>query len=93
MNEAQRKAYREFIRTHHPDIGGDPEVFAAGLAELRNAAPISGTFAERWPDWVAPDDRRLKTDIVFRRRPHGLAAVIAWLKERTGRNTRPPRVH
>ena len=27
--------YREFIRRHHPDRGGDPEVFAAGLARLR----------------------------------------------------------
>lgn len=30
-----RSAIREFARQHHPDVGGDPEVFAAGLAELR----------------------------------------------------------
>ncbi|MGW5054514.1 hypothetical protein [Actinokineospora sp. NPDC004072] len=30
-----RDEYREFVRRHHPDRGGDPEVFAAGLAELR----------------------------------------------------------
>ncbi|GAA4303679.1 hypothetical protein GCM10023148_58170 [Actinokineospora soli] len=27
--------YRDFIRRNHPDRGGDPAVFAAGLAELR----------------------------------------------------------
>jgi hypothetical protein len=27
-----RQARREFIRAHHPDRGGDPGTFAAGLA-------------------------------------------------------------
>lgn len=27
--------YRRFIREHHPDRGGDPAVFMAGLAALR----------------------------------------------------------
>jgi hypothetical protein len=27
--------YRAFIRAHHPDRGGDPAEFAAGLAALR----------------------------------------------------------
>ncbi|MER7078402.1 hypothetical protein SAMN02982929_04815 [Saccharopolyspora kobensis] len=30
-----RRAIRAFVRAHHPDVGGDPEAFAAGLAELR----------------------------------------------------------
>lgn len=30
-----RRAVRAFVRAHHPDVGGDPEAFAAGLAELR----------------------------------------------------------
>ncbi|MER7016289.1 hypothetical protein ABT324_33075 [Saccharopolyspora sp. NPDC000359] len=30
-----RRAVRAFARAHHPDVGGDPEVFAAGLAALR----------------------------------------------------------
>jgi hypothetical protein len=38
-----RRAYREFVRTHHPDRGGDPEEFIAGLhrfhTELRAAGP------------------------------------------------------
>jgi hypothetical protein len=32
--QSRRRARREFIRTHHPDRGGDPEAFAAGLAAL-----------------------------------------------------------
>ena len=30
--QSWRQARREFIRTHHPDRGGDPAAFAAGLA-------------------------------------------------------------
>jgi hypothetical protein len=33
-----RAAYRAFIRENHPDRGGDPEVFVAGLARFREAA-------------------------------------------------------
>ena len=32
--QSRRCARREFIRAHHPDRGGDPTAFAAGLAEL-----------------------------------------------------------
>lgn len=34
----QRAAYRSFVRTHHPDRGGDPELFVAGLAHYRDLA-------------------------------------------------------
>jgi hypothetical protein len=48
------REYREFIRTNHPDRGGDPDEFAAGLERLRalmDAAPsgashLSGKAAE-----------------------------------------------
>lgn len=29
-----RRARRAFLRTHHPDLGGDPEAFVAGLAQF-----------------------------------------------------------
>jgi hypothetical protein len=32
---AQRRAFRAFVRAHHPDIGGDPTVFAATVAAYR----------------------------------------------------------
>jgi len=34
----RRAARREFIRTHHPDRGGDPAVFAQGLRRLTDPA-------------------------------------------------------
>ncbi|WP_410569758.1 hypothetical protein [Amycolatopsis sp. cmx-4-61] len=45
-----RAAFRAFVRTHHPDVGGDPAVFAAGLARFRQPgsrfdAPV--TFVAR----------------------------------------------
>ena len=35
MSPEQRAAYRAFVRDHHPDRGGDPDVFVAGLARFR----------------------------------------------------------
>ncbi len=35
MSPEERAAYRAFVRDHHPDRGGDPEVFVAGLARFR----------------------------------------------------------
>ncbi|WP_410589001.1 hypothetical protein [Amycolatopsis sp. lyj-23] len=47
---SDRAAFRAFVRTHHPDVGGDPAVFAAGLARFRQPesrydAPV--TFVAR----------------------------------------------
>ncbi|MET8850525.1 hypothetical protein [Amycolatopsis sp. NPDC004625] len=35
MTGPGRAAFRAFVRAHHPDAGGDPAEFAAGLARLR----------------------------------------------------------
>jgi hypothetical protein len=51
---AERAAFRAFVREHHPDRGGDPAVFAAGLARFGRGAPgAAGPVAP--PDRV--DDR------------------------------------
>ena len=39
MNERERAAFRAFVREHHPDRGGDPEVFVAGLARFGAGGP------------------------------------------------------
>lgn len=39
MNEEERAAYRAFVRDNHPDRGGDPDVFVAGLARFRAGTP------------------------------------------------------
>jgi len=31
----RRRAFRAFVRAHHPDVGGDPAVFAATVAAYR----------------------------------------------------------
>ena len=41
MTPGERAAYRAFVREHHPDRGGDPDVFVAGLARFR-AGPAPG---------------------------------------------------
>ena len=55
---AQRRVRREFIRTHHPDAGGDQHTFIAGLADIEAgkrpsppARPIVVTVTPRpaWP--------------------------------------------
>jgi hypothetical protein len=37
VNAEDRAAYRAFVRDNHPDRGGDPEAFVAGLARFREA--------------------------------------------------------
>lgn len=50
---ARREEFRAFVRTHHPDVGGDPAVFRAGLAAFReeqrdpNRAHRSASGSER----------------------------------------------
>lgn len=35
--QASRAEFRAWVRTCHPDVGGDPDTFAAGLARWRLA--------------------------------------------------------
>jgi hypothetical protein len=44
VEDAERRR-REFIRAHHPDRGGDPEVFVTGLRSFD---------ADRELDWPLP---------------------------------------
>jgi hypothetical protein len=42
VDAAERAAFRAFVRAHHPDRGGDPEAFAAGLTRFgRGADPAT----------------------------------------------------
>ncbi|MEV6826767.1 hypothetical protein [Amycolatopsis sp. NPDC051102] len=43
MTRPHRAAFRAFVRTNHPDAGGDPAEFVAGLARFRESrydAPV-----------------------------------------------------
>ena len=44
MDDDGHMRRREFVRRHHPDRGGDPAVFVAGLRELDTQA---GSFRPR----------------------------------------------
>ncbi|MEV5572562.1 hypothetical protein AB0L06_21160 [Spirillospora sp. NPDC052269] len=40
---AERSAFRAWVRDHHPDLGGDPETFAAGLRRRRRSRTDADT--------------------------------------------------
>lgn len=72
---AERAAYRRFVRTHHPDVGGDPEAFIAGLAEFQRDLDQ--------PSHEDADDR-FAAPVVFVTRPRGWRRVLGSLR-RVGR--------
>ncbi len=51
MNDGSAPTFRAFVREHHPDRGGDPDVFVAGLARF-------GAGDRRVGSTAGPDDRR-----------------------------------
>jgi hypothetical protein len=58
-DERERAAYRAFVREHHPDRGGDPEVFVAGLARFRaSGEQVRPGQQHHPPAPAAPDDAR-----------------------------------
>lgn len=70
MSPDERAAYRAFVREHHPDRGGDPEVFVAGLAGFRRCSRT-----------VAPDSSGVgaATDGVTRDRADGPIEIVTAL--------------
>jgi hypothetical protein len=49
-----RAAFRAWVRTHHPDVGGDPAEFAEGLRRHTARGPVAadrviGVRRRRWP--------------------------------------------
>lgn len=61
---ATRAAIRAFARTHHPDVGGDPAVFAAGLAELRSGRPHPAPNRFDAPVVAVEDRSRLRRAMI-----------------------------
>jgi hypothetical protein len=59
-----RAALRAFVRTHHPDVGGDPVAFREGLSQLRAAlGPAAGREWAAAVAGIAPDDPRLDAPV------------------------------
>lgn len=73
MDDYERVRCREFVRRHHPDSGGDPAVFIAGLHEFDTQAgssrPRVVAIPERaWPvTLIRTLIRRLNTSHRVRR--------------------------
>ena len=74
--EARRRR-RNFIRAQHPDLGGDPEAFIAGMRAFG---------AEHEPD-TGP-----QPDVIIVRRRAWLLQQAATLARRLRYGPRPPRV-
>jgi len=86
----ERRAFRAFVRVSHPDVGGDPAAFAAGLAAFgRGAVPARRPSACCSPTGRDP---RFDAPVIVVRRPRGLARAWAWARRRHAVRHRPPRV-
>ncbi|MEC3981093.1 hypothetical protein [Amycolatopsis sp. H20-H5] len=88
-----RAAFRAFVRGHHPDVGGDPDEFMAGLAEFRRLGVIGDAAAREVAREMAEDsgsyaDHRYDAPVSFVVNPKGVARVREWRRRRR----RPPRV-
>ena len=81
MNESHareiRRRRRDFIRAHHPDRGGDTDVFAAGLRAFDTGSE--------------PDPGQPPKVVIIKRRPW-LIRLIVVPARRVRYGLRPPRV-
>jgi hypothetical protein len=80
--EAARAAYRAFVREHHPDVGGDPDEFIAGLEKLRRQQG-------RQDGPPRDDSPRFDAPVTFVVNPKG---VVGRVRRWRDRRKRPPRV-
>ena len=75
----RRRLVREFVRTHHPDVGGDPVAFVQGLAGLRRGLAR--------PERTTPD-----VVTTAYRRHRGIRRLLQVAADAVARRRRPPRV-
>ncbi|MCI2419889.1 hypothetical protein MOQ72_20795 [Saccharopolyspora sp. K220] len=78
---ATRAAIRAFVRANHPDVGGDPAVFAAGLAALRAAQRGEPRPRDRYDAPIEVVDR-----------PRGVRGLLHRVRAWRARRNRCPRV-
>jgi curved DNA-binding protein CbpA len=64
-----RAAFRRFARAHHPDAGGEVDVFLLGVDAY-------GRLTE------APPPARIEVDVRFHRKRRGLARARGWWARR-----------
>jgi hypothetical protein len=88
VNAQQKAAFRRWARENHPDVGGDPAVFAAGVRAAREG---------RWRHFSSSSaggpDFESRPIVYVRRSVHGVARFVVAAKRWNDRRRRPPRVH
>jgi hypothetical protein len=84
MTAQDRAAFRAWVRTHHPDVGGDPAEFADGLRRMRAAgADRAARAARAGSGRMARGASRGRPPVVVVRRRRGpLARLIRWRERR-----------
>jgi len=95
MEDSHKAAFRRWARENHPDVGGDPAVFAEGLRAVREgrwAQFETGAAADagEGTDTAQPPESR--TTIYVRRSARGVAKVIVAAQRWNARRRQPPRV-
>jgi hypothetical protein len=68
----QRRDFRAWIRAHHPDAGGDPDSFVAGLA----------AWQQRRAQEAKPAPPR--TEVTVFRARHGMWRLARWWRRHQG---------
>jgi hypothetical protein len=74
--QSGRAAYRSFVRANHPDAGGDPDTFVAGMRRFEITRPGDGS------------DDRFDAPVVFTARPRGLRGLVRAVLRRRRRPRR-----
>jgi hypothetical protein len=82
VNEQERAAFRAFVREHHPDRGGDPDVFVAGLARFEVGARPAASPSQSDDRFDAPIE--VVAPLPFPVRV-GVALIRTWHRRRNPR--------
>jgi hypothetical protein len=69
-DDQERRDFRAWVRAHHPDRGGDPESFVAGLAA--------------WRQRRSPAAQAARAEVTVFRSQHGLWRLRRWWRHRHG---------
>jgi len=97
INHQSHAEFRAFVRNHHPDVGGDPDVFITGVAHYRSstvdsdrgsASPTNETgFTE-----TGFTKTKFEVPVSFVVNPSGLKAITQKVKRWRQKRSQPPRV-
>jgi transposase-like protein len=97
-----RAAFRRWAREHHPDVGGDPDVFAAGVKAAREgrweafAAAATAPAAESVEipyareDPLVPENR---VEVYVQRSARGAMKIYTVARRWNTKRKLPPRVN